>query len=164
MTESAWPSPIAGAWNAGRSRLTLGDAGAGQVVDGDGVGAAQGGEVDPLDAVEVHGDVADVAGEAARGCRWPRGRCSQLAFEPLKMHRVGAALALDGVAAVAGVPDEGVVAGAQEGHVVAAAAVDDVVAVAADQHVVAVAADDRVVAGAAVDRQLDHARGQAAAR
>ena len=57
-------------------------------------------------------------------------------------HRVGAVLALDGVAAVAGVPDEGVVAGAQEGRVVAAAAVDEVVAVAAEQHVVAVAAGD----------------------
>ena len=69
-------------------------------------------------------------------------------------HRVDAALALDGVAAVAGVPDEGVVAGAHEGHVVAAAAVDDVVAVAADQDVVAVAAGDRVVARAAVDGEL----------
>ena len=58
----------------------------------------------------------------------------------VEQHRVGAALALDGVAAVAGVPDERVVAVAQQGHVVAAAAVDDVVAVAADQHVVAVAA------------------------
>ena len=65
-------------------------------------------------------------------------------------HRVGAGLALDGVAAVAGVPDEGVVAGAHQGHVVAPAAVDDVVAVAADQHVVAVAADQRVVPRAAV--------------
>ena len=57
-------------------------------------------------------------------------------------HRVVAVLALDGVAAVAGVPDEGVVAGAHEGDVVAAAAGDDVVAVAADQHVVALAAGD----------------------
>ena len=63
-----------------------------------------------------------------------------LTLEPLKMHRVVAALALDGVAAVAGVPDEGVVAGAHEGHVVAAAAVDEVVARAADEDVVAVAA------------------------
>ena len=51
---------------------------------------------------------------------------------PLNSMRVVAGLALDGVAAVAGVPDERVVAGAQQGHVVAAAAVDDVVAVAAD--------------------------------
>ena len=75
-------------------------------------------------------------------------------------HRVDAGLALDGVAAVARVPDEGVVAGAEEGDVVAPVAVDEVVAVAADEHVVAAAAEDRVVAGAAVDRQLDHAGGQ----
>ncbi len=55
-------------------------------------------------------------------------------------HRVVAGLALDGVAAVAGVPDEGVVAGAHQGHVVAAAADDEVVALAADEDVVAVAA------------------------
>ena len=38
----------------------------------------------------------------------------------VEQHRVGAGLALDGVAAVAGVPDERVVAGAQQGRVVAA--------------------------------------------
>ena len=70
---------------------------------------------------------------------------------PLNTQRVGAGLALDGVAAVARVPDERVVAGAEQGHVVAAAAGDGVVAVAADQRVVALAADDGVVAGAAVD-------------
>src|SRR5262249_48330755 len=41
-----------------------GHVGAAQVADVDGVGAAQGGEVDLLDAVEVHGDGGDVAGEA----------------------------------------------------------------------------------------------------
>ena len=56
-----------------------------------------------------------------------------LTLAPLNSMRVVAVLALDGVAAVAGVPDEGVVAGAEQGRVVAAAAVDDVVAVAADQ-------------------------------
>ena len=65
---------------------------------------------------------------------------------PLKSMRVGAVLALDGVAAVARVPLEGVVAGAQEGRVVALVAVDEVVAVAAEQRVGAVAAEDRVVA------------------
>ena len=57
--------------------VDLRDVGAGQVVDGDRVGAAEGVEVDLLDAVEVHGDVADVAGEADAGCRWPRCRCSR---------------------------------------------------------------------------------------
>ncbi len=159
MTVSAWPSPVPPPGGAGQVEVDLREVGAGQVVDGDGVGAAEGVEVDPLDAVEVHRDVADVAGEpdpAAVGrdvdllvdvgaveqhacrCRPGPRRC--------RCRRRG--------------PSERVVAGAQEGHVVAAAAVDEVVAVAADQHVVAVAADDRVVAGAAVDRQLDHAGGQ----
>ena len=47
-----------------RSTLTCGHVGPAQIVDGDGVGAAQRVEVDALDVVEVHGDVADVAGEA----------------------------------------------------------------------------------------------------
>src|SRR5262249_20211143 len=38
-------------------------AGSGQVVDRDGVGAAQRVEVDVLDAVEVHGDAGDIARE-----------------------------------------------------------------------------------------------------
>ena len=74
-------------------------------------------------------------------------------------HRVAAGLALDDVAAVAGVPLERVVAGAEEADVVALLAVDEVVAVAAEQHVGAVAAEERVVAGAAVDGDLDQ-RGQ----
>ncbi len=38
--------------------------GAGQVVDGDAVGAAERVELDALDVVQVHDDVAEVAGEA----------------------------------------------------------------------------------------------------
>ena len=68
-------------------------------------------------------------------------------------HRVGAVLALDGVAAVARVPDERVVAGTEEGDVVAAVAVDRVVAVAAEQRLVARAAGDRVVSVSTVDRR-----------
>ena len=70
-------------------------------------------------------------------------------------HRVGAGLALDGVAAVARIPDERVVAGTQERQVVAAVAVDRVVAVAAEQRLDAPAAGDRVVSGAAVEGQGD---------
>jgi hypothetical protein len=40
------------------------EVGAGEIVDRDVVGAAEGVEVDLLDAVEVHRDVGDVAGEA----------------------------------------------------------------------------------------------------
>ena len=83
---------------------------------------------------------------------------------PLKQHRVAAGFALDGVAAVARVPDEGVVAGAQGCGVVASVAVDGVVAVAADQRLDALAAGERVVAGAAVDEQGDRLSGEAGRR
>ena len=85
----------------------------------------------------------------------------------IEQQRIGAGLALDDVAAVAGVPDEGVVAGAEERRVVATAAVDEIVALAADDDVIAVAAVEReldlagdrrgvdgVVAGEAVDYDL----------
>ncbi len=156
MTVSAGPSPPP----PGRRQVDvdLGDVGAGQVVDGDGVGAAEGVEVDRLDVVEVHDDVADVAGEPDP---LAVGRDVDLLVDvgAVEEHRVGAVLALDRVAAVARIPLEHVVAGAQQGRVVALLAVDEVVAVAAEQHVGAVAAEDRVVAGAAVDGDLDQ-RGQ----
>src|SRR5262249_60924166 len=41
--------------------------GSGQIVDRDGVGAAQRVDLDVLDAVEVHGDVGDIAGEPRPG-------------------------------------------------------------------------------------------------
>ena len=134
----------------------LRDAGAGQVVDRDGVGAAQGGELDVLDAVEVHDDVADVAGQPHAAAI---GRDVDVLADvgAVEDQRVGAGLALDGVAAVARIPDERVVAVAEQRHVVAAAADDGVVAVAADERVVALAAGDGVVAGAAVDGEADDA-------
>ena len=89
-------------------------------------------DVDVLDAVEVHGDVADVAEQRAR---LPLAEMSMfsLTLEPLNSSVSVPAWPSTDVAAVAGVPDEGVVAGAEQRDVVAAAAVDDVVAVAADQ-------------------------------
>ena len=86
-----------------------------------------------------------------------------LMLRAVERHRVGAVLALDGVAAVAGIPLERVVAGAEQRGVVALLAVDEVVAVAAEQDVDAVAAEQRVVAGAAVDGDLDQ-RGEVAGR
>ena len=70
---------VAGA-AAGRAReveVDVGDVGAGQVVDGDGVGAAEGDDVDLLDAVDVHGRRCRRRGTAAAGCRWPTGRSSR---------------------------------------------------------------------------------------
>src|SRR6185437_15432298 len=74
-------------------------------------------------------------------------RCS------VEAQRVEAAvLALDHVAAVAWIPDEGVVACAELGGVVAFVPVD---AVAADRGLDALAAGDRVVARSTIKRECD---------
>ena len=75
-----------------------------------------------------------------------------LMFAPLNKQRVGTALALDGVAAIAGIPDEGVVAGAEKCRVIAAATVDEIVAGAALDDVIAVAAIERELDLAGLDR------------
>ncbi len=146
---------VAAAAAAGREvDLDAGRVGAGEVADAHGVGAAQRAKRNGLDVVEVHDDVGDVAGEAhppAVG-----GDVDDLVdVRAVELELVGPGLALDRVAAVAGIPLERVVAGAEEGDVVALLAVDEVVAVAAEQRVGAVAAEDGVVAGAAVDRDGD---------
>ena len=101
--------------------------------------------------------IVTLATFAERTARPPFAEISKFSvtFAPLNSERVGAGLALDGVAAVARIPVEGVVARAEEGDVVALVAVDEVVAVAAEEQVGAVAAEDRIVAGAAVDGELD---------
>src|SRR4029079_2903841 len=85
----------------------------------------------------------------------------------LELQRVEASLAVNGVAAIARVPDEHVVTRAKQCRLAPAAAVDDIIAGAADDLVIAVAAVerevdltgvelrciDRVVTGAAVDDQ-----------
>jgi hypothetical protein len=134
---------------------------AGDVVDRQPVGAAERVEVDPLDVVEVHGDVRHVAQEAHAPAvgRHVEGLGD---VRPVERHRVVPVLALDDVAAVAGVPGEAVVVGAHERRVVALVAVDRVVVVAAEQHVVAPAAEQRVVADAAVLGELEHPGAQPA--
>src|SRR5262249_52268517 len=96
--------------------VDAGHAGAGQVADGDGVGAAEGGDIDPLDAVDVHGHGADVAGQPQPVAV---GRQVDLLGDigAVELQHVQAAPALDGVAAVAGVPHELVVPRAHQGHV-----------------------------------------------
>ena len=79
-------------------------------------------------------------------------------LEPLKLRAFAAALAFDGVAAVARIPLEAVVAGAEQCGVRTDVAVDEVVAAAAEQQIGAVAAAQRVVAGAAVERQVGQRR------
>ena len=131
-------------------------------VDRDDVGAAEGAEVDALDAAGVHRDRGDVAGEAQAA---PVGREVDLladvgAVEP---HRVGSGLALDRVAAVAGIPLERVVAGAHRRRVVAAVAVDRVVVIAAEQRLRAGPAAQRVLSVLAVERRRDRVGEDAAA-
>ena len=138
----------------GEIDIDFGHVGAAEVVDGRRVGSAERVQVDDLDVVDVHDDVADIAGEAqpvAVG-----GEVEQFGdVGAVEEQFVGAVLALDGVAAVTRVPLEDVVAGAQEAGVVPLVAVDEVVAVAAEQRVGSVAAEERVVARPAVDRDRD---------
>src|SRR5262249_42899646 len=96
------------------------------------------------DAVEIHGDVADVAGEpdsmewrASAAVRYGEVLRDVRAAEPL---RVPAAPSFDHVVAVAGTPQELVVAGAAEQRVVAGGTDEDVAPGAAGQDVVAGAA------------------------
>src|SRR4029453_18875412 len=89
------------------------DVGSGELVArdgvGNGVGVAQGVDLDVLDTVEVHGDGADVAGE---GPPLHIGRNIHVFRNvgAVEQQRSGAGLALDDVPAVAGVPGEGIVA------------------------------------------------------
>ena len=92
----------------------LRDAGAGEVVDVISVGAAERVEVDVLDAVEVHRDVADVAGETYTPVAVGVMLIFSLTLAPLNTSVSMPALAIDRVAAVARIPDERVVAVAAE--------------------------------------------------
>ncbi len=79
---------------AGEVDVELLDVGSGQVVDGDDVGAAESVEVDPLDAVGVHGDVRDVAVEPEPVS--VRRQVDLLGdVGAVEEHRVGAVLPLD---------------------------------------------------------------------
>src|SRR5262249_54850259 len=99
----------AAAGNARQVDVHLGHGGAGQVVDDDGVSAAECGDVDLLHAVHVHDDVADVAGE-------PQPRAVGGGFEGLvdvgavELQGVVTALALDRVAVLAPLPHEPIAA------------------------------------------------------
>src|SRR5205807_2517927 len=108
---------VAGARRAIEVQVDGKNVGGGQVVDSDGVGAAEGVEVDRLDAAEVHGDVADIAGEPD-AMEWRAGAAVG-DVELLREVRAvehnpvpAAALPVDHVAAIAGVPLERVVAAA----------------------------------------------------
>ena len=76
-------------------------------------------DLDVLDAVEVHGDVADIA-EQPHAAAIGRDVHVLVDVGAVEHQRIGAGLALDDVAAVARVPDERVVAVAEQRDVVAA--------------------------------------------
>ena len=116
----------------------------------DRVGAAEACEVDALDAVEVHGDGADVAGEPHAVAVGGDVDLSPT-LEPLKSSRSSPPWPSTMSLVVAGIPLEAVVAAAEQRHVGAVVAVDDVVAAAAEERLRADAAEQRVVAVAAVD-------------
>ncbi len=145
---------VAAADAGGEVDLDQGHVRSAEVVDTYGVGAAERANLDGLDVVEVHDNAGDVARQphapAVGGDVDYLGRVGAVEQQP-----VGSVLALDDVAAVAGIPLERVVSGAEKGDVVTLLAVDEVVAVAAEQEVGAIAAEDGVVAGAAVDRDAD---------
>ena len=88
------------------------DAGAGQVADGDVVDATQRRDVDGLHAVQVHRDGPDIAREQ-RVRAVGRQHHVLVRVGAVELQRVGAGVALDDVAAIARVPDEGVVARAE---------------------------------------------------
>ena len=145
----------------GEVDVHLRDAGAREIVDGDRVGAAQGVEVDPLDAVEVHRDAADVAGEADPAAV---GRDVDLLGD---VGAVEGSVSSPAWPSTVSLPSPGFQTNVSSPAPRSAVSlprppVIDVVAVAAEQTVVAVAAGDRVVARAAVDREADQ-RGQAVA-
>src|SRR5205807_4378418 len=77
--------------NAGQVQVDLGHVGPGQVIDNDLVRAAAGGEIDLLDAVEVHRDVRDVAGGAHTRAVVGEGAIL-VHVGPVELHRVGAGL------------------------------------------------------------------------
>src|SRR5262249_17848958 len=92
-------------------------AGAGQAVDRDGVGPAQGDDVDPLQAIQVHRHPVDVAGDPRpRAVRREGDVVVDVAAE--ESQQVVAGAAVDCVVPVARVPGEPVVAGAPNERVV----------------------------------------------
>jgi hypothetical protein len=127
-------------------------AAAGEVVDGNGVRPCQRRDLDALNAVQVHCDVALGTKSVA-----PSPLAEMVMFSAtvaaVEHHRVEAILTLDHVASVALVPDEYVVAVTERRHVSAGTADDDVIAVAAV---------DDIVARTTVDDEFDVARLQLA--
>src|SRR5262249_52970486 len=109
---------------SGQTQVDLRHAGAGQVVEGDGVGAAERIDCDVLDATEVHRSAVEVAGDPGPGAvgRDVEPLGGVRAVEHQGVANAAGVAALDGVAAVARVPDERVDPRAADQEVVPGAA------------------------------------------
>src|SRR5262249_56192516 len=91
--------PVAGAGGGPEGQVDHAHAGAGQVVDGDGVGPAQGEDVDPLQAVQVHRHPAEVTGEPRLRAVRPEGDALVLVVAA-ERQQVRTGLPVAGVAAI----------------------------------------------------------------
>src|SRR6185295_4251782 len=92
--------------------INLRNVGIAQVIDGDGVGAPESHELNVLDIVEIHADAGNIAGEQ----RVPALGGDVDGFvdiRTIEQERIGIIAAVDDIAAVARIPDEGIVAGAK---------------------------------------------------
>src|SRR5262249_46997418 len=96
------------------------DVGLAEVVHRDGVVSPSCADVDRFHALGVHVQVANVAGQQSMAAI-----CRQVDLlrnvGAVELQRIVARLPVDGVAALAGIPDEGVVTGAELGQVAALA-------------------------------------------
>ena len=102
-------------------------------------------DLDALDVVLVHDDVADIASQQ-RIVAAGRERDDLVGARAVELVRVGAALPVDDVAAFARIPLEAIVAAAHGNVVGAQAAIDEIRAGAAD---------DAIIAGFAEQVELD---------
>src|SRR6266498_3656041 len=133
--------------------------GRGQVVHGRRVRPPQRAQNDALGVVDVHHDVALLT-EEAQSPAVGRGVERLAPGHAVEHQRVEAVRALDHVAAVAVIPDEGVVTLVEEANVAALIPVDVVVTRAAGQPVVAGSPEQRVVFQPAVQRERDGRSGE----
>ena len=123
---------VGSAGGGGQVDVRRRDVGTAEVADRHGVRAAEGREVQPLHAVEVHPDVPEVAEEDRARAVGRQGH-QLVAVGAVEGQGVPAEAADDRVVAVTGVPGRGVVAVPEHLDVGADAAVDEVGPVAADQ-------------------------------
>ncbi len=145
--------------------IHAGDAGTSQVVDSDGIRAAESGDVDLLDAVVFHGDVAHVAGQPQRRLPLADGSKFSLTLAALNC-KVSwptwpSTVSLSPLISTKKCRPPGT---ADKACHSLRPAGDRVVAVAAHEHVVAIAAGERVDMPRAIDGNCDQGQQAIAGR